>query len=560
MKKVFLFIICISMITALCFVGPVACDGTTDSTAMSEVTLQQDHVLTWAPVPNAVSYSVRVEFDRYNGYEIPVESTTYAVKLYRAGDYRLSVRAKLADGHYTQYSAAVDYHVQQDVVTTPQGNIQLRGSGTKDDPLLVYDAQELASITTGTLTEKVEGSADTTTRQLYYKLMADIDLQGEEWQSIGGYTQPFEGQFDGNGHTISGIVQTKGNGSSYYCNGLFGYIRNAVIINLSVDNYRVDIGQLGYPINVGGIAGQAQNSTIANCRVSDAHITINSPVQSNTNLNQARAGLIVGQTQVGTLSYCQAEGDVNVTFAVAYAGGLVGLTTSSRDCIENCVAKAQLTTHGCGRQNGESKAISYAGTFIGYASNLSSLSHSVAIGTAKATAIDGTIASNIGTGMIGGGNCNTTTGQSYLIYGPCYFNADKLGLAVNDDYPTLADLADRYAIGGATVAQHRATTVFAFTDDQQADIATFDQLDWDNTWIMQDGAPALRQRLLHWYTVTYMAGEDTVGTEVVLEGATATLPFGYTPAQDYAFGGWQYDGAPITQDTVINAIITPKQA
>ena len=44
------------------------------------------------------------------------------------------------------------------------------------------------------------------------KLMADLNLAGRTWSPIGTIEHPFEGTFDGNGHTISG-VNIKSNGT-----------------------------------------------------------------------------------------------------------------------------------------------------------------------------------------------------------------------------------------------------------------------------------------------------------------------------------------------------------
>jgi hypothetical protein len=86
-------------------------------------------------------------------------------------------------------------------------------TGTRDNPYLIYTAEELWLLT------KSPAEWDKC-----FKLMADLDLAeyaGTGLSSIGTGTQSFTGVFDGNGHTISGYVNTAAAGGHA---GLFGYV------------------------------------------------------------------------------------------------------------------------------------------------------------------------------------------------------------------------------------------------------------------------------------------------------------------------------------------------
>lgn len=105
------------------------------------------------------------------------------------------------------------------------------------------------------------------------RLGQDIQLNDTtDWESWGGKTKgvrrwiaagtpdtPFEGVFDGQGHTVSGLfLSTETNG---FCQGFFGYISGAEIRNMTLSNSSVK----GYNF-VGAIAGYAVNkSQIINC-------------------------------------------------------------------------------------------------------------------------------------------------------------------------------------------------------------------------------------------------------------------------------------------------------
>ena len=76
------------------------------------------------------------------------------------------------------------------------------GSGTKDDPYLIFYAEQLNQMRNFLGKDSV-----------YFKLMSDIDLNdwieennpGQGWQPIGVRSSHFKGVFDGNQHSISGL-------------------------------------------------------------------------------------------------------------------------------------------------------------------------------------------------------------------------------------------------------------------------------------------------------------------------------------------------------------------
>ena len=102
------------------------------------------------------------------------------------------------------------------------------------------------------------------------KLIADIDLNGSTWTSIGYYcsdtldpnTLPYTGTFDGQGHTVSNFT-TAGTDNE----GLFGYCSSATIMNLGIINAKVT----GW--RAGAVAGYALTSNIIACYAIDCTIT-----------------------------------------------------------------------------------------------------------------------------------------------------------------------------------------------------------------------------------------------------------------------------------------------
>ncbi len=159
------------------------------------------------------------------------------------------------------------------------------------------------------------------------RLTADLIKDGGDdigqwrtWEPIGTVDCPFRGIFDGQGHTIKNVRSYRGNGTNV---GLFGYVNNAIVKNLVLQNFSLE-GQT----NVGVVAGMADNSLISDILVYNA--TENSCAKAATTV-----GGIVGQAANTTVSSCYVCGKVTGQ----EAGGIVGRTidrVNVSDCAAAC--------------------------------------------------------------------------------------------------------------------------------------------------------------------------------------------------------------------------------
>lgn len=217
------------------------------------------------------------------------------------------------------------------------------GSGTEADPYLISSAEELAYLAYATNNE------NSSTLE-YYKLTADIDISGTNWEPIGSYavtTAVFRGVFDGDGHTVSGLSCESSNAYG----GLFGRMDGATVKNLNVRGTLVSStnyagGIIAYGVNsvkiinctsavdtvkgsaVGGIVGRIQgkgpsleDNLIVGCISS-------SNVESTEGQKNAFVGGIVGAIGATTVSYCGNTGNISVPYGattLACAGGVVGI-------------------------------------------------------------------------------------------------------------------------------------------------------------------------------------------------------------------------------------------
>ncbi|MFN6991311.1 MAG: hypothetical protein ACK4MM_01175, partial [Fervidobacterium sp.] len=154
------------------------------------------------------------------------------------------------------------------------------------------------------------------------------------WIPIGTYstnlqTSAFQGVFDGNGKKIKNLTynNTLDTGKNV---GLFGYIYNATITNLILENFNVTAYQ-----RAGALSGASQNSTIEKVKV------INSFVRVEYNGSGYGGGLI-GDASDGTKIRECVVLDSTISGAKYAVGGLLGQlkgTTTAPVLVENCYVK-----------------------------------------------------------------------------------------------------------------------------------------------------------------------------------------------------------------------------
>ncbi len=135
-------------------------------------------------------------------------------------------------------------------------------------------------------------------------LAKDIDLSGHNWVPIGKGSNNFQGTFNGQGHTISGL-EIEG---SYEYAGLFGQVDCGTITNvvLSKPTLTISGGENDdYSLHVGSVAGYLQKSTIEKVIVDTPQITAYHAKKGTT----ICAGGAVGYMQnSSTVSRCYVMG------------------------------------------------------------------------------------------------------------------------------------------------------------------------------------------------------------------------------------------------------------
>ncbi len=167
------------------------------------------------------------------------------------------------------------------------------------------------------------GEETHTFRDVTIKLMCDIELT-QPWTPIGSSdTCAFEGRFEGNGHTISGIEIRNSDNSNV---GFFGCLKG------SVNNLNLQGSIKSRNDNVGGMAAVlTESALIENCTV-DINVTGRNRVGGTVGIN--RSGKIVN-----CHSYGEVEGNVKV-------GGIVGENWGGK--VQNSSNLGQVLSNGKG--------------------------------------------------------------------------------------------------------------------------------------------------------------------------------------------------------------------
>jgi|GEM_PF-4973953 len=223
--------------------------------------------------------------------------------------------------------------------------LALGGDGSSGNPYLISSQSDLEELRTN-----VNNGNNYAGK--YFALTQDIALSGT-WIPIGTAStrcyqselinypyvyngSPFSGTFDGyyNGqnHAITNLVTSGGN-----FQGLFGYLENATIKNLTVETG--GSGVLG-ALHVGGLAAYASNSTIDNSRVNGTVKT--TAAVTGSYYYVAGTGGLVGGSEKSTIRGCE----TNVSVTGGYnTGGLLGLALHGTT-VTGCLAEGGITAKG----------------------------------------------------------------------------------------------------------------------------------------------------------------------------------------------------------------------
>lgn len=222
-----------------------------------------------------------------------------------------------------------------------------------------------------------------------YRLTADIDFSGltaaeqTKTKSIGRITYPFMGEFDGQGHTITGLTLSNNDSGLFWYTGATAYIHDLTIEGANVlfsdnaavlvhNNYgrmeKCAVVNTNITADTGAVLGgmvSRNYGIIRSSYVQDGTLTSNSLTATGhagfvganetggliegcwtsmaVNTTSEYAGGFVGLGYGGTIRNCFALGNVS---ARGYSGGFAGRSVYGGNTYENCYAAGVVTVSG----------------------------------------------------------------------------------------------------------------------------------------------------------------------------------------------------------------------
>ncbi|MDE7442955.1 MAG: hypothetical protein K2M65_02205, partial [Muribaculaceae bacterium] len=245
----------------------------------------------------------------------------------------------------------------------------LKGEGSESSPFLLETADDWYKLADFMFETKYEYPAS------YFRMVNDLDFNGQEIRLIAVNGTKFGGVFDGNGKTVKNYTYTNNNSTSTATSwkephlyrgatiGLFGTIAaEGVLKNLIAD------GQFNAYTNIGAIAGEVYGR-VENCEHKGTVYATSTGV----------GGIAYRLQDGGSIVNCVNSG--NVTNKTTYVAGIVH-TVNEGGIVENCVNTGNVTPgttgafgiaytfNGCGKNLVNKGALKATGTIAGICNTL----------------------------------------------------------------------------------------------------------------------------------------------------------------------------------------------
>ena len=356
---------------------------------------------------------------------------------------------KMNCSHIDQYAGGVD-------------------DGMEENPYLIADKYQMKAM------RSLMPENETTC----FKLIADIDLENEDWEPLNydnGYTRGV--YFDGNGHTLKNLTSTGAHGYPSFVGVLNGTVKDLTIDGATIDAGNNTAGVLAGYVGSGTITGSVSGITVKNATVSGdkqnlggmvGRVSVVSGAVENCKIINStvtstadRVGGLFGQVdKTVPVTGCSAEnvtvsGNINV-------GGLVGVGYGNfTDCSSSGSVSSINTTSnkdiGVGGLVGyfENGIISHCSSSV----NIDQTTNGRDLGGLIGKMLVGTVEKSFSTGNVSGKQRNVggfigliTNTTSKSVVTDCYCTGNVVGNAYTGGFLGLhekgvVEITNCYATG-----------------------------------------------------------------------------------------------------------------
>ncbi len=321
------------------------------------------------------------------------------------------------------------------------------GSGTPANLLIITTVEQLQAMNTNlgayyALGNDIDASATRTWNE-------NVTQPGQYlgFEPIGTYNTPFTGSFDGRGYKISNLYINRLTTSSNFI-GLFGYVENAVVKNVGLENENA-IGRLGMSTYVGGLVGRNYNGTVDNSYstgsvIGENHNSIGGLVGSNDGTvsnsystcsvsGQGRSGSVGGLVGGNGRTVSNSYHSTGSVIGATYVGGLVGGTGGTNGTVDNC--------YSTGSVSGDN----YVGGLVGFNGYgiVTNSYHSTGFVNGKKEYVGGLVGQNYNGTVSNSYSTGSENGENYV--------GGLVGLSsgtVSNSYSTGSVSGDNHYVGG----------------------------------------------------------------------------------------------------------------
>ena len=352
--------------------------------------------------------------------------------------------------------------------------------GTANNPYKIFTATQLKNFATAV--------NDGSEKSAHAKLMNNIDLSSVcsadkgSWNPIGNsIDNPYEGTFNGDGHTISGLY-IDSDDNDY--KGLFGRVNGGTVQNLTVS------GNVSGHWYVGGVVGYNDRGTVTGCIFSG----------SGSVSGSYSVGGVVGYNDGGRVENCYNTGEVSGGEGV---GGVVGDNRGSNGVVENC--------HNAGKVSGSNTV----GGVVGY--NSGSVENCYNTGNVSGGISGGVVGYNSGGSVA---NCYYQTGKGATvgIGGTTGDNSSQTAAKSLEDFRS-GEVA--YLLQGTQTTPVWGQSALGTEDS----LPTLVALDKD-----ENAKPV--------YKVAFISDNTEIEAEYANNGMTVGSPTTNPTKEGYTFAGW----------------------
>lgn len=174
--------------------------------------------------------------------------------------------------------------------------------------------------TPGQLKKLITESRRSSFKGKHFQLASDFQITTDTWEPIGATpNHSFNGTFNGNGHTIKGVLE---NATGQKLFGFFGYLKEANVTNLNMEANVHNIADNTVYCYTGSIAGYSNSSAIAEC-------TNTGKVETAMTGSIYTGGIVGICYNHSMISHCTNKGEVNgESTQNTYIGGITGDNTT----------------------------------------------------------------------------------------------------------------------------------------------------------------------------------------------------------------------------------------